>query len=200
MSANLLGTKVVSIFGVSASVGTFLIPFAFLITDVVGEVHGRELTKRFVYTAMVSLCVVFVAVVVFVKLEPNPRFEYDEAYRSIFGSSGRLIAASIAAFFLSQMNDVYVFSWLRKQTGGRLLWLRNNVSTMLSQAVDTLVFMYLAFYLITPKFDALFVLELAYPYYLLKIAFAFFDTPLVYLGVRWLREDTPAPSEIRPAA
>ena len=125
--------------------------------------------------------------VFFVALEPNPRYEANPEYTLVFGQSLRILIASIIAFGMGQLNDVFVYHRLKKATGGKYLRLRNNISTMLSQAVDTLVFMMIAFYQVTPKFTFAFVLSLALPYYLFKIAFAALDTPLVYAGVKWLR-------------
>lgn len=99
----------------------------------------------------------------------------------------RIIIASITAFALAQFHDVWAFHFWKARTKGRFLWLRNNLSTIVSQAIDTFVFMMIAFYQITPKFTFEFVIALAIPFYLFKIAFAILDTPLVYLGVRWLR-------------
>jgi len=58
---------------------------------------------------------------------------------------------------------------------------------MISQAIDTFVFMMIAFLGLTPKFTFMFVVGLAVPYYLFKIVFALLDTPFVYLGVGWLK-------------
>lgn len=72
-------------------------------------------------------------------------------------------------------------------TKGKYLWIRTNLSTFASEVVDTTVFMFIAFYQVTSKFDALFIMKLIIPYLLLKVAFAVLITPLVYGGVRLLR-------------
>ena len=75
----------------------------------------------------------------------------------------------------------------KKITKGKYLWLRNNLSTVISQLIDTTLFMFIAFYMVTPQFTAPFIIELIIPYWLFKVGFAFIDTPLVYLGVKWLK-------------
>ena len=99
----------------------------------------------------------------------------------------RIIIASIVAFFLSQLHDIVVFEKLKKRTKWKHLWLRNNLSTMGSQLIDSTVFMFLAFYAITPKFDVKFIISLIIPFYIFKIIFAIIDTPFVYLWVKWLK-------------
>lgn len=187
VAVNYLGTKVVPLFGVATSVGIFLMPLMFLITDIVSEVYGKKVARLFVLSAMVSLIVVLISTAAFVHLAPHERFEANDEYRTVFGASLRITAASLVAFGLSQIHDVWAFEFWKQKTNSRMLWLRNNASTFGSQAIDTLAFMYLAFYGISPKFDALFVLQLAWPYYLFKVGFAALDTPLVYAGVKWLR-------------
>jgi len=184
---NLLGGKIVSLFNVSVSVAIFMVPITFLITDIVTEVYGKEVSKHFVFTGIISLLVILAFTAIFVVLEPHARYTFNEEYKVIFGTSSRIMVASIVAFALAQFHDIWAFEFWKEKTGTRFLWLRNNLSTMASQAIDTLVFMFIAFYGITPQFTALFILELALPYYLFKVAFAALDTPLVYLGVRWLK-------------
>jgi len=188
VASNLLGIKIINFFGISTSVGIFIAPILFLITDAVEEVYGRDLVFNFIKISIVSLIIIFGFLFLFINLTPAERFDYNAEYVKIFGFSLRMIFASIVAFFVSQINDMFVFSYIKKLTNGKHLWLRNNVSTMLSQTIDTFLFMYLFLYRMTPKFDAYFVFKLALPYLFLKILFALFDTPFVYLLVRWLKK------------
>lgn len=185
---NLLGGKIVTLLGVSVSVGIFMVPATFLITDIIEEVYGRKVAKQFVIVGVITLVMLFLFTALFVALPPHARFaEMNDAYSSIFGASLRIMVASLTAFFIAQMHDLWAFEFWKKKTGGKKLWLRNNLSTGVSQAIDTLLFMFIAFYQITPKFTVGFIISLAIPYYLFKLAFAVLDTPLVYLGVKWLK-------------
>ncbi|MBT3984910.1 queuosine precursor transporter [archaeon] len=185
--ANILGTKITTLFGIRVSVGIFFVPFMFLVTDIVSEVYGKKKARQFVMIAVFVLVVLFAATYLAIHLPANETWGNQEAFESIFGSSLRMIIASVIAFILSQLHDVWTFHALKKATKGKLLWLRNNISTMISQLIDTTVFMFIAFYHISPKFTTSFIISLIIPYYLFKIGFSILDTPLVYLGVRWLR-------------
>jgi hypothetical protein len=189
IAANLLGSKITTILGVSVSVGIFAYPLTFLITDSIEEVFGKEKAKQLMYGALIAQILVLIIVAVAIKMPPATRFEHNEAYGLIFGNSIRIIIASLIAFFLSQTHDIWAFSFWKKQTQGKFLWLRNNLSTFISQFIDTTLFMFIAFYMITPKFDVSFIFSLIIPYWLFKIAFAVIDTPLVYGLVYWLRKD-----------
>ena len=185
---NLLGGKIVTIFGVAASVGVFMVPITFAITDISTELYGRKFTRQLTLSGMLVLIILMLYSALFVWLEPASRFTSNDVYRTVFGSSLRIIIASITAFGLAQLQDIFVFERIRKMTKGKWLWVRTNVSTFASELVDTTVFMFIAFYLVTPKFDALFIIKLIIPYFLLKVAFAALITPAVYGGVRLLRQ------------
>jgi len=185
---NLLGNKIISMLGISVSVAIFMVPLTFLITDIVSEVYGKKTAQHFVNIGMIVIVITLIYTAIFVQLNPHERFVNDEAYRMIFGSSIRIMIASVIAFFLSQMHDVWAFEFWKKKTHGKMLWLRNNLSTFVSQAIDSFVFMMIAFYNVSPKFTFFFVIQLAVPYYLFKITFAAADTPLVYAGVKWLKQ------------
>jgi len=185
---NLLGSKIIGFLGLSTSVAIFLVPFTFLITDIVSEVKGERMARQFLLAGVAALLMILVVTSVFVVLEPHARYAHNDSYVTVFGASLRIMVASIIALVLSQYHDIWAFEFWRRKTHGRFLWFRNNASTMVSQAIDTLLFMFIAFWHVAPQFDSLFILQLALPYYLLKILFAGLDTPLVYLGVRLLRE------------
>ncbi|MDO8483271.1 MAG: queuosine precursor transporter [bacterium] len=184
---NLLGGKIITIFGVAGSVAVFIVPLTFAITDISTELYGKAFTRKLTLAGMLTLVILMIYSAIFVVLDPNVRFGANDAYKTIFGSSLRIIVASIVAFGLAQLQDIFIFERIRKMTAGKYLWLRTNLSTFASELVDTTVFMFIAFYLITPKFDALFVIKMIIPYLLLKIAFAVLITPLVYAGVKLLK-------------
>ncbi len=187
--ANTLGTKITTLFGVRVSVGIFFVPLLFLVTDVITEVRGKQVAKTFVYISVFILLFTLFMMYFSIKLPANPTWGNQEAFQSVFGSSLRMTMASIIAFFVSQYHDVWAFAFLKRETNGKHLWLRNNLSTIVSQFIDTTLFMFLAFYRIAPKFDVIFIISLIIPYWLFKIVFALIDTPFIYLGAKWLRSD-----------
>ncbi|MFH1053273.1 MAG: queuosine precursor transporter [Candidatus Woesearchaeota archaeon] len=187
--ANVLGTKITTLFGVRVSVGIFFIPVLFLVTDIICAVHGKKKAKAFVYIALFVMIITLVMTYLSIILPPNATWGNQESFAIIFNSSLRISFASIIAFIFSQFHDVWAFHYWKKLTKGKYLWLRNNASTIVSQLIDTTIFMFIAFYNINPGFDAGFIISLIIPYWLLKIGFALADTPFVYLGTMWLRKE-----------
>jgi len=151
------------------------------------EVYGRAKTKQFIIAGFFSLLLVTVFTLLSIYLPPASRYELNTEYVQIFAPSLRIVIASIIAFLISQYHDIMAFEFWKKKTNGRFLWLRNNASTIISQLLDTTIFMFIAFYMVTPKFTVEFVIALIIPYWILKVIVALCDTPICYLGVKWLR-------------
>lgn len=195
---NLMGGKITAIGKVQFSVALFAFPFTFLITDVIAEVRGREEAERLVRVSFMTLIFVLLMASLFIALPFAERSFIREEYTAVFSSSVRILCASIISFYLSQTYDVRAFLFWKRRTAGRYLWLRNNASTIISQLIDTVVFYCIAFLYLpflpsflntSPDYTLPFVFRLLLPYYGLKVLVALCDTPLVYLGVRWLTAD-----------
>lgn len=185
VSAELLGSKVFAVGPINSSVAIFTFPLTYTINDIIYEVAGKQRAHAFMRSGFVVLGLLAAFTLLALVLPPAGRFAPDEpAYDQVFGKSLRIIVASLLAFWISQRFDILVFSKLREKLGKKSLWLRNNVSNILSQFLDTSIFMFLAFY-VTGNFW--FVWSLVIPYWLLKSVFSFIHTPVTYLGVRWLR-------------
>jgi uncharacterized integral membrane protein (TIGR00697 family) len=97
----------------------------------------------------------------------------------------RIVLASMVAYLVSQHHDVFAFSFWRRKTKARFLWLRNNASTMVSQALDTGLFITIAFWGTVPNNI---LVNMLITQYIIKLAIAALDTPFCYLMVYFLRE------------
>jgi uncharacterized integral membrane protein (TIGR00697 family) len=125
-------------------------------------------------------------------LPPSKRFAGSEAsYDAIFSATAQISIASLIAFATSELLDVAVFSKLRERLGKKALWFRNNLSNFVSQFADSVIFITLAFYSFHESFSSniSFAFGLIIPYWLIRCALSLIETPLVYLGVGWLRND-----------
>jgi uncharacterized integral membrane protein (TIGR00697 family) len=110
----------------------------------------------------------------------------QNAYESVFTLPGFLISASMLAYLVAQLIDVRIFHYLKNKTNDKKLWLRNNVSTMFSQLIDTIIvnsiFLYFGLNL---SWEI--ILKIIIASYIFKIVIAVLDTPLVYIGVYYTR-------------
>jgi len=182
--ANIITVKLVAVGGWVVPAGVIVYPFTFLLTDVIAELYGRRTATRVVWTGF-AVSLAMVAFIYLAGLLPPAAFwDGQPAFSATLGMVPRIVAASMVAYLVSQHHDVFAFHFWRRQTGGRRLWLRNNASTMVSQAADTAIFISLAFWGTVPGGV---LLNMMLTQYLVKLGIAVADTPFCYLLVGWLR-------------
>ena len=180
VAVKLMGTRFVQ------SAGVIAYPLTFIVTDVLGEVYGKRRAARLVWMGFVAQ-LMFLVMVTIGRFVPYPSFwGGQDAYVAIVGLVPRIILGSLTAYLLSQYHDVFAFHFWKKKTNGKHLWLRNNASTMVSQAIDTVVFVIIAF---AGVFKGASLWGMIWIMYVTKLAIAVVDTPVVYLLVRWLRKE-----------
>ncbi|MFZ3576950.1 queuosine precursor transporter [Virgibacillus sp. DJP39] len=179
--SNILGVKLFS-------VGEFILPAAavvyvatYLITDVIGEVYGKDAARKTVQAGFVTQIVALVFIYIAIQLPAAPVFGAQVEFEMILGGSFRVILASLIAYIASQNLDVTIFHSLKKKHGEKKLWLRNNLSTMTSQLIDTTLFITIAFWGLVP---ANVLISMIVTQYIFKFCIALVDTPVAYLLVR----------------
>jgi hypothetical protein len=179
ITANMIGSKLVLIYGFPISVGDFVFPLTFLMTDILSEIYGRKITLYVVNTGIFMQVIALFFIWLGSLLPSAPIRNLDPAYSAMFYLTPRMVLASITAFFISQNLDVITFSFLKQKTHGKLLWLRNNLSTMSSQLIDSTIFMFIFFGGILSTSMIIKKIGIMYTF---KLIFALCDTPFVYLG------------------
>ncbi len=192
---NLIANKFVSVgvFGMTfvLSAGALPYPATFLVTDLLSEVWGRARANLVVVSGFVAS--VFVLGVLWLgdlfPAIPESRVS-DAAYREVFQSAWRVVAASMTAYLVAQLVDIRLFHFWRRLTNGRHLWLRNNGSTVLSQLLDSVLVVLVLFYdRMTFGQMAAIIGDL----WLFKVLVALLDTPFFYLGTWALQRWTGRP-------
>ncbi|PIE54567.1 MAG: hypothetical protein CSA35_05175 [Dethiosulfovibrio peptidovorans] len=184
--ANIQVVKLVSLFGITATLGNIVYASAFLVTDILSENHGKKDARQAVYIGFFSLVVMTTMMNLALWFTPHNDDFAQSALSTIFAIMPRLTVASFLAYGVSQLHDVWAFHWWKTHTGGRHLWLRNNLSTMVSQGLDSVIFTIVAFYGTVP-IKAL--AEIVLSTYVLKFIVAACDTPFVYWAKRIHRNE-----------
>ncbi|MCL2038603.1 queuosine precursor transporter [Candidatus Saccharibacteria bacterium] len=193
---NLMGAKVMpigTILGMqfNISVAIVLMPLLFSIVDVVCEVYNRKRANSMVRAGIITVAMMTVFAAFAVAAPAAERFGAAEAYNQVFAISVRFGIASLTAFAVSALLDVLIYSRMKARHGeGRLIWLRNNASGWAGQWVDSAVFVAIAFYSPAMSIGANlnWMLGIIIPYALAKCAMSVLTTPLVYVGVRFLKD------------
>lgn len=172
LSSNFLASKVICVCGIEMPSATVGYALTYLMTDVIGELYGRKVTNRIVQFGFICLIVACVLTRLALLL-PSP---YDSnAFSQVFTSSTRIFIASIVAYIISQSTDVYIFHKIRNYYQ-KFKFIRNNVSTITSQFLDTIIFSFIGFYGIVPN-----IWGMIWGVFIAKVVLALCDTPFFYL-------------------
>lgn len=190
ITCNLQVVKLIEIFGIETTLGNIAYGGIFLSTDLINELYGKQESRRAVWIGFTAILVVTVYMQIAIWFKPSPHDALHSTIESLFSVIPRVVIASLLAYLMSQMHDVWAFQWWRERFQGRYLWLRNNVSTATSQLIDSVVFTMLAFAPlpilgVVPGFEKwTTILSVMVTTYVIKLLIALVDTPFIYLGVR----------------
>ncbi len=176
---NIQVLKTVEMFGMTTTLGNILYAGVFLATDILGELYGKKEAQKGVLLGFVTLVMATVYMQVALTFIPAPDDFAQPLLEGIFGLLPRLAAASMVAYLVSQMHDVWAYHFWKRKTNGQALWLRNNASTLVSQALDTVIFCLLAFW---GQYPAQVLMEIIITTFLFKGTVALLDTPFIYLA------------------
>ena len=180
--ANIQVTKLIEIFGLTATLGNAIYGSIFLVTDILNEKYGKKEAKKAVWLGFISLLMMTVIMQMVLLFQPAADDFAQESLSTIFGLIPRIALGSMIAYLISQYTDVLIFSFLRKLfPSDGAFWIRNNGSTMLSQLLDTLIFTSIAFWGVYPT-DVW--LSVFISTYVLKFLVSILGTPFGYIAKR----------------
>ena len=189
VTAELIGGKLIQIGPFVMSIGILPWPVVFLTTDLINDYFGKEGVKKLSYitAALIaySFILLFLAMTIPAATGISP--VDDEQFKAVFGQSMWIIVGSIIAFLFSQLIDVYVFSYFKKKTGNKKIWLRATGSTIISQLFDSFIVLGIAFWL-PGKINTETFVSSALTGYTFKLGTAVLLTPIIYLGHYWIQK------------
>ena len=175
---NVQVVKLVNLFGMTATLGNIVYASNFFATDVLSEYYGKKEARRAVLLGFSMLIVATVWMQLALLFKPSPEDFSQEHLSAIFSLMPRISFASLTAYIIAQLHDVWAFHFWKEKTKGKHLWLRNNASTMVSQLIDSVVFTTLAFLGVVDSKTFWSILATTY---LFKLIVAAVDTPFIYL-------------------
>ena len=188
---NLQGGKVseLIIFGTAykVSMGAILYSGIYFATDVLNEKYGRAEANRAVMLGFVANIAVMITLVLSIQFKPSEitgsALEVHNAISTLAFYSPAFVIGSLSAYLVSQSFDVWFFNWLKQKTEGKKLWLRNNLSTITSQLIDTMI--YQVTWVVATGMDWSTAFMLALTKYVFKVLIAVIDTFFIYWVKRW---------------
>ena len=170
--------------GLAFNGGALFIPINYLCGCILTEVYGYARARRVIWTGFVAAAFMSLGYWVVGYIPAAPTWPHQAAYDSILGVVPRIVGASLTAYFFGEFTNSLVVAKMKILTQGKHLWTRTVSATLASQAVDTVVFVVLAFYG-TQNFGV--IASLSVSIYLLKVAIEIVATPLVYRITSFLK-------------
>ena len=178
ITANLTVGKIIDVFGMTTTLGNILFASNFLATDILVEKYSIEDSKKAIYLGLFSQIVFLIITQLSLLYIPSSEDVMQDILKEMFSINLRISIASMLMFFISNMLDIHLFERLKKKYPKKL-WIRNNVSTIVSNCLENYVFNTLAFIGIY-SFGT--ILGFATTVTIVEIIIAVCDTPFLYLS------------------
>ena len=186
LASNILASKVMVWFNFNVPAGVVAYALVFWCTDVIGEIWGKRIAYYFVFLGFVANLVLLLLIQLAIMSPAAIFWGHQAAYEQTLGNVWLIVLASMTAYLVSQLHDIWAFDFWRRLTQGKKLWLRNILSTVVSQTIDSVLFVVIAFASSLP-FNVL--MSMIIGQLVIKWGLALFDTPFIYLAIKWL--ETP---------
>lgn len=182
--SNIIALKFFAVGPFRVSSAQMLFPITYIFGDVFTEVYGYSASRRAIWYGFFASFVLVVLSYVAVLIPPAPEFKDQEAFATVFRPVGRIVVASLLAFWLGEFANSFTMAKLKLVTRGKYLWTRTIGSTVVGQAVDTTVVMFVAFYGLRSTHV---IWQLIVSGYVIKVAYETAMTPATYAVVNFLK-------------
>lgn len=178
--ANIEVVKCVDMFSMPITLGNITFGSVFLATDILNEKYGRKIAQKGVFIGFFSLLILTVFTQLDLLYVPNSEDFAQKSMQTIFSITPRLCFGSMFAYLISHTTEVFLFSTIKNiLPDDKFLWIRNNVATVTSQLIDTVLFTFIAFWGV---FSFKTVIILCLTTYSIKVLLAFCEIPFLYLS------------------
>lgn len=182
--SNIVAPKFFAIGWLRVSTAQILFPITYIFGDVFTEVYGYAASRRAIWYGFFSAFLFVVLSYIAVMIPPAPEYTQQAAFEAIFKPVGRIVAASLLAYWCGEFANSFTLAKLKLFTKGKYLWTRTIGSTVIGQAVDTTVVMFAAFYGTRPVGV---ILSLIVSGYVIKVVYETLMTPVTYMVVNFLK-------------
>ncbi|MBS3135999.1 queuosine precursor transporter [Candidatus Woesearchaeota archaeon] len=186
--ANIQVVKTISLFGFVTAEGNIIYSSIYLVTDILNENYGKKEAKKAVWIGFFILIMATITMQIVLQFIPDQSDTLGGALGQVFGILPRIALASIIAYLISQFLEVSLYAKLKEKMKGRQLWLRNNITSVIAQTIDNIIFTWIAFV----GFFGLFgwgqifewpiIISIFFTTIIMKYIVSFFDTFVIYMA------------------
>lgn len=185
ITANIVAVKMIRVFGLFVPSGIIIFPLSYVFGDILTEVYGYRQARKVIWLGFLCNLLTVAAIWVAQVLPGAPFWEAQTAYERILGYTPRLLAASFVAYLAGEFTNSYVLAKMKIATHGRWLWTRTIGSTLAGQALDSAIFITLAF---VGNIPGAMLLTAVVTQWLFKSAYETVVTPFTYWIVAFLKK------------
>ena len=182
--SNITSTKIVSLGWFTFDGGTLIFPLSYIFGDILTEVYGYSRSRKVIWLGFFCAFLMVLTFNLVGALPPAADWKYQEAYNQILGSTPRIVAASLIAYWVGEFSNSFILAKLKILTRGKWLWTRTIGSTLVGQVLDTAIFILIAFLGVFPN-SILWALIASN--YLFKCGIEILFTPVTYWVTGWLK-------------
>jgi uncharacterized integral membrane protein (TIGR00697 family) len=182
--SNIIAAKFFAIGPFRISCAQMLFPITYIFGDIFTEVYGYSASRRAIWFGFFAAFLLVALSYVAVKIPPAPEYTDQAAFATIFAPVGRIVLASLLAYWCGEFANSFTMAKLKLLTRGKYLWTRTIGSTVVGQAIDTTVVMFVAFYGMRSVHV---ILDLIVSGYLIKVIYETLMTPVTYAVIGYLK-------------
>ncbi len=183
--SNIASTKIVQMWRFTFDGGTILFPFAYILGNILTEVYGYNKARRVIWIGFLCALLMSLNLMLIGFLRPAPGWDLQQAYMAILGQTPRIVTASLIAYFMGAFSNSYVLARLKILTSGKWLFARTIGSTIIGQAIDTAIFVLIAF---SGLYSWALIGSIIISNYLFKIGVEVLFTPVIYKAAHLLKK------------
>jgi queuosine precursor transporter len=185
IAANVLAQKLIAVGPYQVTAASIIYPMTYVLADVFTEVYGYAYARQVIWSAL--LCNILFAVLAeaAILLPSASIWGEQEQFAAVMGHTPQIVAASMASYLVGEFINAYLLARMKVWTKGKHLWMRTLGSTVVGQAVDTVIFTGIAFYGILTGSQ---MISLMITMYVLKVLYEVIVTPMVYLVTGFLKK------------
>ena len=173
--SNITAVKLFSVGSIVLPTSALLFPITYIVGDIIAEVYGYKKAR---FVIILGFMVLFFALAII--LPSAPTWTNQEAFKVILGTTPRMFIASLSAFLLGSLSNAYIMDVIKKLTKGKKLWMRTIGSTIVGEALDTIVFVLIAF---TGSIPTNVIITMIVCQFVWKVSYEIIATPLTYLAI-----------------
>ena len=183
--SNIIAGKIFGVWGQTMTAAVIIFPVVYIIGDVVPECYGIKTARKVIWLGFAMNLFAVVFFMITLALPYPPFWEGQDAFHLVLAFTPRLLAASLVAYLAGTNINAMIMVWMKKKTDGKWLWSRTISSTIVGEAVDTTIFITLAFAWVFPWHV---VVNMIFWQWAFKCIYEIVATPLTYAVIGWIKK------------